>query len=150
MSTLTSENCLAAFITALQNNKDVTDLLGDGKNSIGCGTVTADTQYPYILVYFTVSIADRRMGRVEGFSNSAMRINIFAEEKAGTPAQETISEISEAVDAALSEEGAVTIAGRDVEAPVFNQVLNNTTLTFSESKVVSFESQAWNMFSSPN
>lgn len=150
MSTLTSEDCLAAFITALQNNKDVTDLLGDGKNSIGCGTVTANTNYPYILVYFVVTNIDRTMGRVEGYSKTLMRLNIFAEEKAETPAQETISAISEAVDAALTSEGAVLIAGRNVETPVFNQVAGNSTTTFSESKVISFESQVWNMSSSPD
>lgn len=149
MSTLTSGKCIAAFITALQNNTGVTNLLGDGRNGIGSGAVTANTNYPYILIDHVTSRTNYAMGTVEIETNSMMRLNIFADDKSSKPAQQAISEISEAVAAALSTKGAVTITGRKVSTPTFDQITANKTQAFGETKVISWENQVWNMFSSP-
>jgi hypothetical protein len=149
MARLTSGKCLASFITALQNNAGVTSLLGSGVNGIGTDTVTAKTSYPYILLLHVITLTDYAMGRVETKSQTRIRISIFAEDVAGKPAQESISEISEAVSAALSTPGAVAITGRNIETPVFNQISANKSDAFSESQVVSWENQSWDMFSTP-
>lgn len=150
MSELTGEDCEAGFVVALQNDSGVTDLLPNGDEGIGSGTVTTQTQYPYILVTHVDTDVKRAMGYEEIDAMSRMFVKVFAIDVPGTPAKQVINAIHKAVIACLNQSGSVSITGREIDRPVYDKTNNNRSQTINDNQILYWSDTVWNMFSTPS
>lgn len=128
---------------ALQNDAPTLALLDNGAKSIGCGTVTVNTPYPYILVSHDGTVYHRGMGLCEQYTESKMTVTVFAEDEAGSPGQAVVNDLMKAVATCIGTEGNVTIAGREVETPVLIETGPSMSQVVDQNHIIRWSEQTW-------